>query len=1138
MSTTTQRNRGQTRPHGRPFPGTSFLRCPLLVVLLAALALGACSRDDHSAKDGTTQRSPEVSGLDPDVVAANNHGVGLMGQFDYAGAQKVFSDLAARHPELDEVQINLAIATLNRQNDGDEQAALEIVERIGTADPTRLRARYIAGLLRLYMATPQSALPHLRAVVEGDPEDAYAAYYLAQTLAQAGDYETAIARYRDALRLDPYLTSAYYGAFQALRHLRRADEARALIDAYQRLADNPRAHLAEFKYTRMGPKADALAFGVTESPPLPRPEGPLFSPPVDIVAPLTQSASDSRHQGINAADVDGDSRVDLFFAGRGTRPGTFNTLLSDPGGAEDSAVAGFPPTNVDHVNASVWGDIDNDGLIDVYLLRNGGNRLWRQVNRGEWEDITEASGTGAGEFDTVDGAMFDADHDGDLDLFAVNANGPNELLNNNRDGSFRAIAADQGISGTGGGSRQILPVDLDHDRDVDLVVLNMTPPHEIYLNDRLWKYHPAPGFDRFRRTPALALISADRNADGQVELYTLAPEGSVLQWDRGADDHWSPRSFAKAGSQDTTWGQLAAFDADGDGRPDILAATAGGWVILGAGDARLRHDAAPGEPLVGLTPILTNPGHGYSMITLTASGRITLWRPGRGRYPFLAMRFSGREDKANSMRSNASGIGTTVTVRSRDQWAVLDSWRLLSGPGQGHQPLAIGLGGATVADFVEIDWSDGVFQSELALSAGPVHTVTETQRQLSSCPVLFAWNGERFEFVSDLLGVGGIGYAIGPGEYGEPRPWENFLLPAGSLKPVDGRLMLKIAEPMEEAAYLDAARLVAIDLPPGWRMVLDERLRTSGPAPTGEPVFYREEMLPEAATNDRGESVLATLRDRDGTAAPVGELDERFIGRLAGEHVLTLEFAQPLERPGTRAVLVADGWVEYPYSQTNFAAWQAGARFDPPTIESRAPGGDWQVILQTFGYPAGMPRPMSVPLPNLPTGAMALRIRSNMEVYWDRIAVAFAEPPPGVRRSRLPLLEGRVGRTGFARRTTYPQRRPWYDYQDRAPFWDTRYLAGSYTRFGPARALVSEVDDAVAIIGPGEEVHLAFSVPADPVERGWSRYFVLEANGWAKDMDLYTRDGDTLGPLPDTGKPAGPRDALHARYNVRYLEGR
>ena len=97
-------------------------------------------------------------------------------------------------------------------------------------------------------------------------------------------------------------------------------------------------------------------------------------------------------------------------------------------------------------------------------------------------------------------------------------------------------------------------------------------------------------------------------------------------------------------------------------------------------------------------------------------------------------------------------------------------------------------------------------------------------------------------------------------------------------------------------------------------------------------------------------------------------------------------------------------------------------------------------------------------------------------------------------------------------------------------------MAGQYTRLGRVDELVNAVDDALAIIGPGEEVHLEFdAVP--PSNPGWSQIFVLETNGWAKDMDLFTRDGETVGPLPTTGKPEAAREQLHARYNTRYQSG-
>ena len=127
---------------------------------------------------------------------------------------------------------------------------------------------------------------------------------------------------------------------------------------------------------------------------------------------------------------------------------------------------------------------------------------------------------------------------------------------------------------------------------------------------------------------------------------------------------------------------------------------------------------------------------------------------------------------------------------------------------------------------------------------------------------------------------------------------------------------------------------------------------------------------------------------------------------------------------------------------------------------------------------------------------------------------------------------------GFPRRSTGPQRQPSYDYDRMVPLWDTRIQSGFYTAFGRVDELVAAHDDALAIIGPGEELHLEFDSALPPLPQGWTRRFVLETRGWAKDMDLFTRDGETVGPLPVTGMAAALRDRLNGKYNTRFASGR
>ncbi len=1086
------------------------------------LALAGCER--------ATQEAPP---LVPDAAAIqlNNRGVGLMGRYDYAAALDIFRQLSAQYPQQDIFRFNVAVALMNRQLEGDEADALARFDALADTQAIELQADYCAGLLEFRRGELERAAQHLRAVLTADPHDAYAAYFLAQSLQQRGDNVAALDWYRRVPDTDPYLRSAYYALAQLYRQQGQPEDAARNLELYQQLASNPRAQLIEFKYTRMGPKCEAIALGTPAAAAPLRPAGTLFAEP-DTPRLLAATGGTAN---LTVADIDADGLSDLFLAGRADSAGAYNTVLLGRNDGTFTAADSHPLAAVADVNTALWGDVDNDGHIDVYLCRRGLNQLWQQTDHGGWQNVTDTTQTGNGDYDTVDGALFDADHDGDLDLFLVNSDGPDELLNNNLDGTFRALAVERGLSGDRPDTRQVLLLDIDNDRDTDIITLHATPPHAVFINELGWNYRPASELDTFINTPMAALVSDDNDADGWPELYALTADGQVLRWDVTATGPWTQTLLGTLPSANHP--QLELRDFDGDGYGELLLTKGTGWGVYALQtDGLAPLFTAPDSPaLETWASVVSDIAHGPAVAALNADHALQVWPPGEGRYAFVGLAPAGRDDGGAAMRSNASGIGTRLALRSGSRWILTDNWRRHSAPGQDLQPVVTGLGGATQLDFVSLTWPDGVLQTELDLAAGELHGLVETQRQLSSCPVLFAWDGTHHAFVSDLLGVGGLGYFIAPGVYAPPRPRENFLLPAGLLAPRDGLYVLKIGEPMEEAAYLDAVRLVAYDLPPHWDLVLDERMATAGPEASGAARYFRQEQLPVRATTTDGSDVTHLIEHADLQAAPVGTLDRRFIGRLANEQVLTLEFSTPLD--GKQAVLMIDGWVEYPYSQTMFAAWQAQADYRAPTLEARTADGQWQTVLREFGYPAGMPRRMSVALAGLPQGTRALRLTTNQEIYWDRVAVVQAEPLPEARRMTLPLVQARLAETGFARRSSGPQRQPYYNYAQRSPLWDTRHQAGYYTAPGTVTELLATQDDATAIIGPGEEVHLEFAAGLPDLPAGWSRRFVVEANGWTKDMDLYTAHGTTLAPLPTSGRPGARRDALHARYNTRYRDG-
>ena len=131
----------------------------LLALWALSLFLGGCGKQD--------------GGPPPQAVEANNRGVGLMGQFDYDGALEVFRELLGKYPHNQDFRINLAIATLNRQKEGDEDAALALLSEVLKEQPGNLRALYCSAVLRLHGGASEQASQLFRAVADTDPNDCF-----------------------------------------------------------------------------------------------------------------------------------------------------------------------------------------------------------------------------------------------------------------------------------------------------------------------------------------------------------------------------------------------------------------------------------------------------------------------------------------------------------------------------------------------------------------------------------------------------------------------------------------------------------------------------------------------------------------------------------------------------------------------------------------------------------------------------------------------------------------------------------------------------------------------------------------------------------------------------------------------------
>ncbi len=156
------------------------------------------------------------------------------------------------------------------------------------------------------------------------------------------------------------------------------------------------------------------------------------------------------------------------------------------------------------------------------------------------------------------------------------------------------------------------------------------------------------------------------------------------------------------------------------------------------------------------------------------------------------------------LADNKSGIGTKVEVFSEGNWQKFEVAGASGYMSQGTTEILAGIGDSEHADVVRLLWPTGVPQDELDMASSKPAALTELDRRGSSCPVLFAWDGTKYVFVSDVIGAGVVGHWISPVAYNKSDEDEWTRIDGASLKARNGNLSVRFGEPMEEINYIDS----------------------------------------------------------------------------------------------------------------------------------------------------------------------------------------------------------------------------------------------------------------------------------------------------------------------------------------------
>ena len=282
-------------------------------------------------------------------------------------------------------------------------------------------------------------------------------------------------------------------------------------------------------------------------------------------------------------DNDGDLDLHVVSGYQVSGPRTADRLYRNEGDGTFVDVA--PAAGIDDSDqgaSAVWGDYDDDGDLDCYLVKGGGdldpvNKLFQNAGNGTFSNAANAAGVDDGS-NSRTAVWGDYDNDGDLDLYLTTLPVPyaaeNRLYRNEGDGTFLDVAPQAGVDVTGY-SNIAAWVDYDNDTDLDLfIAMENITPDRLYQNQGDETFVSVGGVEG--GSWGITGAWGDYDGDGDLDLYTTEYNGSpslsknFLYRNDGNANHWlTVELIAMEANNLGVGAELIAFTGATEQRRDV-----------------------------------------------------------------------------------------------------------------------------------------------------------------------------------------------------------------------------------------------------------------------------------------------------------------------------------------------------------------------------------------------------------------------------------------------------------------------------------------------------------------------------------------------------------------------------------------
>jgi len=440
--------------------------------------------------------------------------------------------------------------------------------------------------------------------------------------------------------------------------------------------------------------------------------------------------------GVAAGDYDQDGDDDLYFSNQSGS----NILYENLGNGLFEDVTEEAGVKTDGLSFSaVWGDIDNDGDLDLFAATwQKGNRLFLNNGDKTFQNVTQQAGLSL-KASCVHAVMADVNNDSFLDIYiAVNDEG-NKLYKNNGDGTFSDITIESGAVYYGRAMGAGF-FDYDKDGDVDLyLVHDYGQANHLYQNDGAGHFvNVAEQAGVNRAGDGMGVDFGDYNNDGWLDMYITQMNGNLMYRNNGDGTFANVTVAAGVVGGGMSWG-VNSLDCDNDGWLDIFIANQSQfWQFLptiypnmlfwNKGDGTFVEVAKQ----AGTATIFDS--FGSATLDFNNDGWVDIAVANRTASPadneFLK-NLGGRNHWLNMQLegtvSNRSAIGARVEAFAGD-WRRVDEVRAGSGyNSQNSLTLEFGLGQHDKMDSLLLYWPSGIVEKYFGIASNQKIKIVERQ---------------------------------------------------------------------------------------------------------------------------------------------------------------------------------------------------------------------------------------------------------------------------------------------------------------------------------------------------------------------------------------------------------------------------